>query len=75
MRNEENISCIVRGKRAITCWQQGSKRIGGLKMFFFRKIWHALFSRNTRFEIRPFALLPTNYHIVHMLNIFMLIHQ
>ena len=44
-------------------------------MFFFRKIWHALFSRNTRFEIRPFALLPTNYHIVHMLNIFMLIHQ
>ena len=27
-------------------------------MFVFRKIWHALFSGNTRFEIRPFALLP-----------------
>ena len=24
----------------------------------FRKIWRALFSRNTRFEIRPFALSP-----------------
>ena len=30
-------------------------------MFVFRKIWHALFSLNTRFEIRPFALLPSNY--------------
>ena len=30
-------------------------------MFVFRKIWCALFSWNTRFEIRPFlALLPTN---------------
>ena len=28
-------------------------------MFVFRKIWRALFSRNTRFEIRPFALLST----------------
>ena len=27
-------------------------------MFFFRKIWHALFSCNTCFEIRHFALLP-----------------
>ena len=25
-------------------------------MFVFRKIWGALFSWNTRFEIRPFAL-------------------
>ena len=25
-------------------------------MFVFRNIWHALFSCNTRFEIRPFAL-------------------
>ena len=25
----------------------------------FRKIWHALFSWNTRLEIYPFALLPT----------------
>ena len=29
-------------------------------MFVFRKIWRALFSCNTRFEIRPFILLPTN---------------
>ena len=29
-------------------------------MFVFRKIWRALFSWNTRFEIRPFALLPKN---------------
>ena len=29
-------------------------------MFVFRKIWRALFSFNTRFQIRPFALLPTN---------------
>ena len=28
-------------------------------MFVFRKIWQALSSWNTRFEIRPFALLPT----------------
>ena len=28
-------------------------------MFVFRKIWRTLFSWNTRFEIRPFALLPT----------------
>ena len=32
---------------------------GGKKMFVFRKIWRALFSWNTRFEIRPFALLLT----------------
>ena len=28
-------------------------------MFVFRKIWYALFSWNTHFETRPFALLPT----------------
>ena len=28
---------------------------------FFWKIWRALFSCNTRFEIHPFALLPTNW--------------
>ena len=28
-------------------------------MFVFRKFWRALLSSNTRFEIRPFALLPT----------------
>ena len=29
-------------------------------MFAFRIIWHAFLFCNTRFEIRPFALLPTN---------------
>ena len=31
-----------------------------VKMSVFRKIWRALFSWNTRFEICPFTLLPTN---------------
>ena len=39
------------------------------EIFVFRKIWHALFSWNTRFEIRPFALLPTNFNINHCLRI------
>ena len=30
-------------------------------MFVFRTIWCALFSCNTRFEIRHFALLPTKH--------------
>ena len=30
----------------------------------FRKIWRALFSCNTHFEIRPFVLLPTNCSVV-----------
>ena len=29
-------------------------------MLVFQKIWHALFSCNTLFEIHPFVLLPTN---------------
>ena len=32
----------------------------GKKCSFFRKVWRALFTCNTRFEIRPFALLPKN---------------
>ena len=32
---------------------------GGKKYLFFQKIWGALFSWNTRFEIHPFASLPT----------------
>ena len=31
------------------------------KMFVFRKIWSALFSCGNRFEIRPFAILPTTF--------------
>ena len=37
---------------------------GGKKMFVFQKIWRALFSRNTRFEIRPFALQSTISNLV-----------
>ena len=33
---------------------------GDKKYLFFRKIWGALFSCYLRFEIRSFALLPTN---------------
>ena len=36
------------------CAYQGVRNV-----FLFRKIWHALFSWNTCFEIHPFALLPT----------------
>ena len=32
-------------------------------MLVFRKIWRAFFSWNTRFEIRPFTLLPTSLQI------------
>ena len=34
-------------------------RIRGYEIFVFQKIWSALFSFNTRFEIPSFALLPT----------------
>ena len=38
-------------------------------MFVFQKICRALFSCNTRYDIRPFALLPTNLHSTqHLLN-------
>ena len=30
-------------------------------MFVFRKIWRALFLWDTRFEIHPFVLFPTNF--------------
>ena len=37
-------------------------RIRGKKCsFFFQKIWRALFSWNTRFEIYPFTVLPTKH--------------
>ena len=32
-------------------------------MFVFGKIWRALFSWNTRFEIRPFTLLPMSSYV------------
>ena len=33
----------------------------GVRKFVFQKTWRALFSWNTRFKIRPFAILPTNF--------------
>ena len=33
-------------------------------MFVFWKIWHALLSRYLRFDIRPFALLPTSFRCI-----------
>ena len=33
------------------------------EMFVFRKIWHALFSCNTRVEIPPFALLTNEFFV------------
>ena len=33
-------------------------------MFVFPKIWRALFSWNTSFEIQHSALLPTNYTVI-----------
>ena len=34
-------------------------RVSRVRNVVFRKLWRALFSWKTRFEIRPFALLPT----------------
>ena len=42
--------------RTHACAYQGVRNV-----FFFRKIWRAFFSCNTRFEILPFALFPTNH--------------
>ena len=39
--------------------------IVGWEMFVFRKIWRALFSWSTRFEIDPFAFLP----VIEFVNI------
>ena len=43
-------------------------------MFVFRKIWRVLFSWNTRFEIRLFALLATNYADLNIFKIFWKAH-
>ena len=40
-------------------------------MFVFRKIWPALFSSNTRFEIRPFALLRTKCNFLSQALVFL----
>ena len=42
--------------------------VSGDKMFVFRKIWRALFSWNTRLEIRLFVSLPTNWEYWPQMN-------
>ena len=39
-------------------------------MSIFWKIWQALFSCNTRFEIRLFTLLPANFHFSEIIIVF-----
>ena len=57
-RNKSLVSeCIFK----LVCHYESCRHIRGVEMFVFRKIWRALFSWNTRFEIRPFALLPEKY--------------
>ena len=50
-------------KRTRTCEYQGLRNI------CFWKIWRTLFSWNTRFEIRPFFLLPKNWLLPSHKNI------
>ena len=46
----------------LTLWCARARvRIRGQEIFVFRKIWRDLFSCNTRFQIRPFAILPTTF--------------
>ena len=52
---------IFEKRTFLTPWRLTYLRIKGKEIFVFQKIWHALFSCNTRFEIHPFALLPTVY--------------
>ena len=40
----------------------------GVRNVRFWKIWRALLSCYLRFEIRPFALLPTNYRSLSIVN-------
>ena len=66
-KGESQNGCFKKRKHAqfsekrifLTPWYAHVRaRIRGKKCSFFRKIWRALFSWNTRFEIRTLALLP-----------------
>ena len=46
----------------------------GVRNVRFRKVCRALFSCNTRFEIRPFALFPTNYNLLLLISSMKKIH-
>ena len=57
-----NISyLLIRSFALLTCAYQGIR-------FVFRKMWRALFSWNTRLEIRPFVLLPTTWEYWPQMN-------
>ena len=63
-KGESQNGCFKKTKHAtiskkptfLTLWY-ARVRISGSEMFVFRKIWCAMFSWNTGFEIRSFALL------------------
>ena len=58
---KKNLSKFSEKGTFLTPWYAHVRvRIREWETFVFRKIWFALFSWNTRLEIRPFALLPTN---------------
>ena len=72
-KGESQKGCFKKTKHAkfwekrtfLTTWYVHTYvRIRGLEMLVFRKIWRALFSSNTRFEIIPFALLPTIFQVL-----------
>ena len=50
---------------------RGNMRVSEGNKFVFRKIWPALFSWNTHFEIRPFALLPTSFDLLYAIALFL----
>ena len=56
---EENEHLLSPDMHARVRFRWGGEGGGEQEMFVFWKIWHALFSLNTHFEIRPFALVPT----------------
>ena len=71
-KGESQNGCFEKTKQAkfsekrtsLTPWYAHVRvRIRGLEMFVIRKIWLALFSWNTRFEICPFALLLTIFFL------------
>ena len=58
-KNTQNMkSSVIRQKDES---QNGCFKKAKHEMFVFRKFWRALLSWNTRFEIRPFALLPAKF--------------
>ena len=70
---EQNSSVIrQKGESQYGCFKKSKHAKCSEKTNIFRKIWRALFSSNTRFAIRPFALLPTNYVLFCILAAWML---